>query len=58
MRGADATTGVSLLRRVLAILVKGAPERDHPSEVVIEQEDREIERPRDELARSKGVHRE
>lgn len=48
---------MSLLRRVLAILDKDAPKRD-PRDVVIEQLDREIELLRDELARSKGVHRE
>ena len=48
---------MSLLRRIRAILEKAPPEQD-PRDVVIEQQDREIGRLRDELARHKDVHRE
>ena len=48
---------MSLLRRIRAILEKASPQRD-PRDVVIEQQDREIGRLRDELARHKDVHRE
>ncbi len=56
-RRADSKGGVSLLRRIRAILDKAPPEQD-PRDVVIEQQDREIGRLRDELARHKDVHRE
>ena len=48
---------MGLLRRIRAILDKAPPEQD-PRDVVIEQQDREIGRLRDELARHKDVHRE
>ena len=48
---------MGLLRRVRAILEQSPSERD-PRDVVIEQQDREITRLRDELARHKNVHRE
>ena len=48
---------MGLLRRVRAILEQSPSERD-PRDVVIEQQDREISRLRDELARHKGVHRQ
>ena len=48
---------MGLLSRIRAILDKASPERD-PRDVVIEQQDREIGRLRDDLARRKGVHRE
>ena len=49
--------GRKLLRRILAILEQSPSERDR-GDVVIEQQDREISRLRDELARHKGVHRQ
>ena len=49
--------GVGLLRCIRAILDKAPPEQD-PRDVVIEQQDRELGRLRDDLARHKGVHRE
>ena len=48
---------MGLLRRIRAILEQSPSERD-PRDVVIEQQDREISRLRDELARHKGVHRQ
>ena len=48
---------MGLLSRIRAILDKASPEQD-PRDVVIEQQDREIGRLRDDLARRKGVHRE
>ena len=48
---------MGLLRRIRTILDKTPPEQD-PRDVVIEQQDREVERLRDDLARHKGVHRE
>ena len=48
---------MGLLRRIRAILEQSPSERD-PRDVVIEQQDREITRLRDELARHKGVHRQ
>ena len=56
MRGADRK-GAGLLRCIRAILDKAPPEQD-PRDVVIEQQDRELGRLRDDLARHKGVHRE
>ena len=44
---------MGLLRRIRAILDKASPERD-PRDVVIEQQDREIGRLRDDLARRSG----
>ena len=49
--------GVGLLRCIRSILDKAPPEQD-PRDVVIEQQDRELGRLRDDLARHKGVHRE
>ena len=48
---------MGLLRRIRAILEKAPPEQDS-RDVVIEQQDREIGRLRDDLTRHKGVHRE
>ena len=48
---------MGLLRCIRAILDKAPPEQD-PRDVVIEQQDRELGRLRDDLARHKGVHRE
>ncbi len=48
---------MGLLRRIRAILEQSPSERD-PRDVVIEQQDREISRLRDELASHKGVHRQ
>ena len=48
---------MGLLRRIRAILEQSPSEQD-PRDVVIEQQDREIGRLRDELARHKGVHRQ
>ena len=48
---------MGLLRRIRAILEKAPSEQD-PRDVVIEQQDREIGRLRDDLTRHKGVHRE
>ena len=48
---------MGLLRRIRAILEQSPSERD-PRDVVIEQQDREISRLRDELADHKGVHRQ
>ena len=48
---------MGLLRRIRALLEQSPSERD-PRDVVIEQQDREITRLRDELARHKDVHRE
>ena len=48
---------MGLLRCIRAILDKAPPEQDS-RDVVIEQQDREVERLRDDLARHKGVHRE
>ena len=48
---------MGLLRRIRAILEQSPSERD-PRDVVIEQQDREISRLRDELARHKGAHRQ
>ena len=47
---------MGLLRRIRAILEQSPSERD-PRDVVIEQQDREISRLRDDLARHKDVHR-
>ena len=57
MRGADIGEVVGLLSRILAVLEKAPAERD-PRDVVIEQQDREVGRLRDDLTRHKGVHRE
>ena len=48
---------MGLLRRIRAILEKAPSEQD-PRDVVIEQQDREIGRLRDDLVRQKGVQRE
>ena len=48
---------MGLLRRIRAILEKAPLEQD-PRDVVIEQQDREIGRLRDDLTRHNGVHRE
>ena len=48
---------MGLLSRILAVLEKAPAERD-PRDVVIEQQDREVGRLRDDLTRHKGVHRE
>ena len=48
---------MGLLRCIRSILDKAPPEQD-PRDVVIEQQDREIGRLRDDLACHKGVHRE
>ena len=48
--------GVGLPHRILAILDRAPSEQD-PRDVVIEQQDREIGRLRDDLARHKDVHR-
>ena len=48
---------MGLLRCIRSILDKAPPEQD-PRDVVIEQQDRELGRLRDDLARHKGVHRE
>ena len=48
---------MGLLRRIRAILEQSPSEQD-PRDVVIEQQDGEIGRLRDDLARHKGVNRE
>ena len=49
--------GVGLPHRILAILDRAPSEQD-PRDVVIEQQDQEIGRLRDDLARHKDVHRQ